>query len=120
MSYIDCIARASVWPGSLTGKLMAPWGTYNAHLAAYPAFPGRGFARALVEGLGLEFNGLHDADRAITDALAECCDALARLNTVLIQISIGTCGVHLLGYFRQRVVEGEVGSSTMRTRVNPI
>ncbi|MGA8053381.1 MAG: adenylosuccinate lyase [Burkholderiales bacterium] len=114
-----CRARERLAGVAVTGKLNGAVGNYNAHLAAYPAVSWEGLARALVEGLGLEFNA-YTTQIEPHDALAECCDALARLNTVLIDLDRDVWGYICLGYFRQRVVEGEVGSSTMPHKVNPI
>jgi len=112
-------ARAQLAAVRLTGKANGAVGSYNAHLAAYPQVDWEAFARRFVESLGLEFNP-YTVQIEPHDALAEACDALARLNTILIDLDRDLWGYISLGYFRQRVVAGEVGSSTMPHKVNPI
>ena len=112
-------ARAALAAVSLTGKANGAVGNYNAHLVAYPQVDWQGFARRLVESLGLEFNP-YTVQIEPHDALAEAFDALARLNTVLIDLDRDVWGYISLGYFRQKPVAGEVGSSTMPHKVNPI
>jgi adenylosuccinate lyase len=104
---------------SLTGKINGAVGNYNAHLAAYPALDWEEFARRFVEALGLEFNP-YTTQIEPHDALAELFDACARANTILIDLDRDIWGYVSLGYFKQRVVAGEVGSSTMPHKVNPI
>jgi adenylosuccinate lyase len=103
----------------LAGKANGAVGNYNAHLAAYPQVGWEGLARRFVESLGLEFNP-YTVQIEPHDRLAELCDALARVNTILIDLDRDLWGYISLGYFRQRVVAGEVGSSTMPHKVNPI
>ena len=112
-------ARARIAAVSLMGKINGAVGNYNAHLAAYPAFDWEGFARSFVEALGLEFNP-YTTQIESHDALAELFDACARANTILIDLDRDVWGYVSLGYFKQRVVAGEVGSSTMPHKVNPI
>jgi adenylosuccinate lyase len=112
-------ARSRIAGVSLTGKINGAVGNYNAHLAAYPAFDWEGFARKFVEALHLEFNP-YTTQIEPHDALAELFDACARANTVLIDLDRDIWGYVSLGYFKQRVVAGEVGSSTMPHKVNPI
>ena len=112
-------ARARLAGVALTGKINGAVGNYNAHLAAYPEVDWEGFARRFVESLGLEFNP-YTIQIEPHDSLAECFDALARLNTVLVDLDRDVWGYISLGYFKQRVVAGEVGSSTMPHKVNPI
>ena len=112
-------ARARIAAVSLTGKINGAVGNYNAHLAAYPAFDWEGFARKFVEALRLEFNP-YTTQIEPHDALAELFDACARANTILIDLDRDIWGYVSLGYFKQRVVAGEVGSSTMPHKVNPI
>jgi adenylosuccinate lyase len=112
-------ARSRIAGVSLTGKINGAVGNYNAHLAAYPALDWEGFARKFVEALRLEFNP-YTTQIEPHDALAELFDACARANTVLIDLDRDIWGYVSLGYFRQRVVAGEVGSSTMPHKVNPI
>jgi len=112
-------ARARIAAVSLTGKINGAVGNYNAHLVAYPAFDWEGFARNFVEALQLEFNS-YTTQIEPHDALAELFDACARANTVLIDLDRDIWGYVSLGYFKQRVIAGEVGSSTMPHKVNPI
>ncbi|MFO1361754.1 MAG: adenylosuccinate lyase [Burkholderiales bacterium] len=112
-------ARARLAAVRLTGKANGAVGNYNAHLAAYPQVDWEAFARRFVESLGLEFNP-YTTQIEPHDALAEAFDALARLNTVLVDLDRDVWGYIALGYFRQKVVAGEVGSSTMPHKVNPI
>jgi adenylosuccinate lyase len=103
----------------LTGKFNGAVGNYNAHLAAYPAVDWEKLARGLVEGFGLEFNP-YTIQIEPHDSIAELLDACARVNTVLIDLDRDAWGYISLGYFRQKVRKGEVGSSTMPHKVNPI
>jgi adenylosuccinate lyase len=112
-------ARSRIAGVSLSGKINGAVGNYNAHLAAYPTFDWEGFARRFVEALRLEFNP-YTTQIEPHDALAELFDACARANTVLIDLDRDIWGYVSLGYFRQSVVAGEVGSSTMPHKVNPI
>ncbi len=112
-------ARGALAAVKLTGKANGAVGNYNAHLAAYPQVDWQGLARRFVESLGLEFNP-YTVQIEPHDALAEAFDALARLNTVLVDLDRDVWGYVSLGYFRQRPVAGEVGSSTMPHKVNPI
>jgi len=112
-------ARARIAAVALTGKINGAVGNYNAHLAAYPEVDWEGFARGFVEALGLEFNP-YTTQIEPHDALAELFDACARANTILIDLDRDVWGYVSLGYFKQKVVAGEVGSSTMPHKVNPI
>ena len=112
-------ARAGVAAVRLLGKINGAVGNYNAHLAAYPAFDWEGFARRFVESLGLDFNP-YTIQIEPHDSVAELFDAVARTNTVLLDLDRDLWGYVSLGYFRQTVKEGEVGSSTMPHKVNPI
>jgi adenylosuccinate lyase len=103
----------------LTGKFNGAVGNYNAHLAAYPGVDWEKLARGLVEGFGLEFNP-YTIQIEPHDSLAELFDACARVNTVLIDLDRDAWGYIALGYFRQKVKKGEVGSSVMPHKVNPI
>jgi adenylosuccinate lyase len=111
--------RAGLAGVKLTGKANGAVGGYNAHLAAYPNVDWEAFARRFVESFGLQFNA-YTTQIEPHDALAEACDALARVNTVLVDLDRDLWGYVSLGYFRQRAVAGEVGSSTMPHKVNPI
>jgi len=104
---------------ALLGKINGAVGNYNAHLSAYPEFDWEGFARRFVEGLGLTFNP-YTIQIEPHDAMAELYDACARINTVLIDLDRDVWGYISLGYFKQKLKEGEVGSSTMPHKVNPI
>jgi adenylosuccinate lyase len=112
-------ARTALASVKLTGKANGAVGNYNAHLAAYPQVDWQGLARRFVESLGLEFNP-STVQIEPHDALAEAFDAVARLNTVLVDLDRDLWGYISLGYFRQKPVAGEVGSSTMPHKVNPI
>ena len=103
----------------LLGKINGAVGNYNAHLAAYPNVDWEKFARAFVEKLGLEFNP-YTIQIEPHDAVAELFDTFARVNTILIDLDRDAWGYISLGYFRQKLKAGEVGSSTMPHKVNPI
>jgi len=101
-------------------KMNGAVGNYNAHLAAYPDVDWEGFSRKVVEErLGLAFNS-HTIQIEPHDWMAELFDALARVNTILIDFNRDIWGYISLGYFGQRVNAGEIGSSTMPHKVNPI
>jgi adenylosuccinate lyase len=101
-------------------KMNGAVGNYNAHLAAYPAFDWEAMSRRVVEQqLGLAFNA-YTIQIEPHDWMAELFDAVARANTILIDWSRDVWGYISLGYFRQRLRAGEVGSSTMPHKVNPI
>jgi adenylosuccinate lyase len=104
---------------ALSGKMNGAVGNYNAHLAAYPNVDWQRIARNFVEQLGLSFNP-YTIQIEPHDSLAELCDALAHVNTVLIDLDRDIWGYVSLGYFKQKLVAGEVGSSTMPHKVNPI
>ena len=112
-------AREAVASVVLLGKMNGAVGNYNAHLAAYPEFDWEEFARRFVEGLGLAFNP-YTIQIEPHDYMAELFDALARVNTILIDFNRDVWGYIALGYFRQKTKAGEVGSSTMPHKVNPI
>jgi adenylosuccinate lyase len=112
-------ARDRIAGVKLSGKFNGAVGNYNAHLAAYPAVDWEKLARGLVEGFGLEFNP-YTTQIEPHDSIAELFDACARANTVLIDLDRDAWGYISLGYFRQKVKKGEVGSSTMPHKVNPI
>jgi len=103
----------------ILGKANGAVGNYNAHLTAYPDVDWPGLARRLVESLGLQWNP-YTTQIEPHDWMAEYFDALARINTVLIDLSRDFWGYISVGCFRQKVVAGEVGSSTMPHKVNPI
>lgn len=103
----------------LLGKINGAVGNYNAHLVAYPEVDWEGLARRFVESLDLSFNP-YTIQIEPHDYLAEFFHALARFNTVLLDFNRDVWGYIALGYFRQKTVAGEVGSSTMPHKVNPI
>ncbi|MEY1661909.1 adenylosuccinate lyase [Isoalcanivorax beigongshangi] len=104
---------------ALLGKINGAVGNYNAHLAAYPDVKWARLAQDFVEGLGLEFNP-YTTQIEPHDCVAEYFHALMRFNTILLDFDRDVWGYISLGYFKQRAVEGEVGSSTMPHKVNPI
>ena len=110
---------AAVEAAPLLGKLNGAVGNYNAHVVAYPDVDWQGLAARVVAGLGLEFNA-YTTQIEPHDAMASLFDAFARVNTILIDLDRDVWGYVSLGYFRQCVKEGEVGSSTMPHKVNPI
>ena len=103
----------------ILGKANGAVGNYNAHLSAYPDVDWPALSRRLVEGLGLHWNP-YTTQIEPHDWMAEYCDALSRANTVLIGLCRDFWGYISVGCFRQKVVAGEVGSSTMPHKVNPI
>ncbi len=104
----------------LLAKMNGAVGNFNAHLAAYPNVDWETFSKSVVENkLGLAFNP-YTIQIEPHDYMAELFDAIARLNTVLIDFSRDVWGYISWGYFKQRTKEGEVGSSTMPHKVNPI
>jgi len=103
----------------LLGKINGAVGNYNAHLSAYPEIDWPAHAQRFVEGLGLVWNP-HTTQIESHDYMAELFDAIAGFNTVLIGLCRDLWGYISLGYFRQKTVAGEVGSSTMPHKVNPI
>ena len=103
----------------IKGKMNGAVGNYNAHVIAYPDVEWEKLAARTVASLGLEFSP-YTTQIEPHDGIAEYCDALARANTVLIDFDRDVWGYISLGYFRQRMREGEVGSSTMPHKVNPI
>ena len=103
----------------ILGKINGAVGNYNAHLAAYPDVDWPAVARDFIASLGLGFNP-YTTQIEPHDWIAEYCHALLRCNTVLLDLCRDVWGYVSLGYFRQRPVAGEVGSSTMPHKVNPI
>jgi adenylosuccinate lyase len=103
----------------LPGKINGAVGNFNAHVVAYPDIDWEALARRIVGALGLEFNA-YTTQIEPHDGLAALFDALARINTIIIDLDRDVWGYVSLGYFRQKVKEGEVGSSTMPHKVNPI
>jgi len=103
----------------IKGKMNGAVGNYNAHVIAYPDVDWEAVAVKTVNGLGLEFNP-YTTQIEPHDGIAEYCDVLARVNTILMDFDRDVWGYVSLGYFHQRMREGEVGSSTMPHKVNPI
>jgi adenylosuccinate lyase len=113
-------ARERIAGVQLLAKMNGAVGNYNAHLAAYPGFDWEAFSRRVVEGqLGLTFNP-YTIQIEPHDYMAELFDAVTRTNTILIDWSRDVWGYISLGYFKQRTKAGEIGSSTMPHKVNPI
>src|SRR5262245_20420175 len=104
---------------AIAGKINGAVGNFNAHLVAYPQVDWSKLAQRFVESLGLVWNP-YTTQIEPHDWMAEYFDALARLDTVLIDLCRDLWGYISVGYFKQRVVAGEVGSSTMPHKVNPI
>jgi adenylosuccinate lyase len=104
---------------ALLGKFNGAVGNYNAHLAAYPTLDWESNARTFVSDLGLAWNP-YTTQIEPHDCIAEFCAALARFNTVLLDFDRDAWSYISIGYFRQRTTAGEVGSSTMPHKVNPI
>lgn len=103
----------------LLGKINGAVGNYNAHLSAYPDIDWETNAQQFIEGLGLSFNP-YTTQIEPHDYMAELFDALSRSNTILIDFARDIWGYISLGYFKQKTIAGEVGSSTMPHKVNPI
>lgn len=103
----------------MLGKINGAVGNFNAHLSAYPEFDWEAFAQKFVTGLGLTYNP-YTIQIEPHDYMAELYDALSRINTILIDLDRDIWGYISMGYFKQKVKEGEVGSSTMPHKVNPI
>lgn len=103
----------------ILGKINGAVGNFNAHFAAYPEVDWPGHGQSFVESLGIDWNP-YTTQIEPHDAMAELFHALLRINTVLIDFNRDVWGYISLGYFRQRAVKGEIGSSTMPHKVNPI
>ncbi len=111
--------RALLASVAIEGKINGAVGNYNAHVAAYPDVDWPLLSRRFVESLGLSWNG-YTTQIEPHDWIAEYCDALARIDTILIDLCRDVWGYISIGYFKQRAVAGEVGSSTMPHKINPI
>jgi len=111
--------RAGIERVAILGKMNGAVGNFNAHVAALPQVDWLEFSRTFVESLGLASNA-HTTQIEPHDWIAEYCHALMRTNTVLLDLARDMWSYISFGYFKQRVVEGEVGSSTMPHKVNPI
>ena len=112
-------ARGQIAEVALPGKINGAVGNYNAHLAAYPEVHWEALAQRFVERLGLTFNP-YTTQIEPHDGMAELFDAIARANTIAIDLNRDLWGYVSLGYFKQKVKAGEIGSSTMPHKVNPI
>ncbi|MFO1234845.1 MAG: adenylosuccinate lyase, partial [Rivihabitans pingtungensis] len=111
--------REQIAAQPLLGKINGAVGNFNAHLSAYPNVGWEGLATRFVEGLGLAWNP-YTIQIEPHDYMAELFQAMSRVNTILIDLDRDVWGYISLGYFKQKVKEGEVGSSTMPHKVNPI
>jgi adenylosuccinate lyase len=103
----------------LLGKINGAVGNYNAHLSAYPGVDWPDFAEKFITSLGLTFNP-YTTQIEPHDYMAELFDGMSRANTILIDYARDIWGYISLGYFKQKTIAGEVGSSTMPHKVNPI
>ncbi len=112
-------ARTRITAVPLLGKMNGAVGGYHAHAIAYPNFDWERFCGRFVQSLGLEFNP-YTTQIEPHDSYAELFDAYAAANAVLLDLDRDLWGYISLGYFRQRTIKGEVGSSTMPHKVNPI
>ena len=117
-------ASARIAEVKLLAKMNGAVGNYNAHLSAWPEFDWEAFSKKVIEspepqGLGLSFQP-YSIQIEPHDYMAELFDAIARANTILIDFSRDVWGYVSLGYFKQRLKAGEIGSSTMPHKVNPI
>mgnify|MGYP006138675375 FL=1 len=110
---------AQIESNEILGKMNGAVGNYNAHLSAYPGLDWQATAKEFVEGLGLSWNP-YTTQIEPHDYVAELFAAVCRFNTVLIDFDRDIWAYISLGYFKQRTVAGEVGSSTMPHKVNPI
>ncbi|HET8940438.1 MAG TPA: adenylosuccinate lyase [Rudaea sp.] len=111
--------RRQIAAVELTGKINGAVGNYNAHVIAYPDVNWPELSKQFVESLGLAWNA-YTTQIEPHDAIAELCDASRRMNTILIDLCRDVWGYVSLGYFRQALKPGEVGSSTMPHKINPI
>jgi adenylosuccinate lyase len=111
--------RKQIAEVEILGKINGAVGNYNAHLSAYPEINWQQFAQTFVESLDLSFNPLTTQIEP-HDYIAEVFDASARYNTIVIDFCRDIWSYISIGYFKQKVIAGEVGSSTMPHKVNPI
>ncbi|MGV8934469.1 MAG: adenylosuccinate lyase [Gallionellaceae bacterium] len=112
-------ARERIAAVEILGKINGAVGNYNAHLSAYPEVDWENFAKNFVEARGIGFNQ-YTIQIEPHDYMAELFDAFGRLNTILIDLNRDIWGYISMGFFKQKVIAGEVGSSTMPHKVNPI
>ena len=111
--------RQQIAEVKLMGKINGAVGNYNAHLVAYPEFDWHSFAGNFVQSLGIEWNAFTTQIEP-HDYIAELFDAIARFNTILLDFDRDVWGYIALGHFKQKTIAGEIGSSTMPHKVNPI
>ena len=111
--------RAQLAAIGIPGKINGAVGNFNAHAIAYPEIDWRAFSKRFIESLGLQWQA-YTTQIEPHDGVAEICDAQRRIDTILIDLARDVWGYISLGYFRQRLKAGEVGSSTMPHKVNPI
>jgi adenylosuccinate lyase len=111
--------RAGIERVGILGKMNGAVGNFNAHVVALPQVDWLEFSRTFVEALGIASNP-YTTQIEPHDWIAEYCHALMRANTVLLDLARDMWSYISLGYFKQRMIEGEVGSSTMPHKVNPI
>ena len=111
--------RAQLAATTILGKINGAVGNFNAHVIAYPEVDWRALSKQFVESLGLQWNE-YTTQIEPHDGIAELCDCARRINTILIDLARDVWGYISLGYFRQQLKAGEVGSSTMPHKVNPI
>lgn len=111
--------RQQISAVNMLGKINGAVGNYNAHLVAYPEFDWHTFAGEFVESLGIEWNAFTTQIEP-HDYIAELFDAIARFNTILLDFDRDVWGYIALGHFKQKTIAGEIGSSTMPHKVNPI
>ena len=111
--------RIQIAEVEILGKINGAVGNYNAHLSAYPNIDWQGFAKDFVESLGLDWNP-YTIQIEPHDYIAELFDGVSRFNTIIIDYCRDIWAYISIGYFKQKVIAGEVGSSTMPHKVNPI
>ena len=111
--------RAQLAAIEIPGKINGAVGNFNAHAIAYPGIDWRAFSKRFVESLGLQWQE-YTTQIEPHDGIAEICDAQRRIDTILIDLARDVWGYISLGYFKQRLKQGEVGSSTMPHKGNPI
>ncbi len=104
---------------AILGKINGAVGNYNAHLSAYPDIDWHAFSKSFVTSLGIEWNA-YTTQIEPHDYIAELYDAIARFNTIIIDFDRDVWGYIALGHFKQKTIAGEIGSSTMPHKVNPI
>jgi adenylosuccinate lyase len=111
--------RKQIAAVEMLGKINGAVGNYNAHMVAYPEFDWHQFAGDFVTSLGISWNA-YTTQIEPHDYIAELFDAIARFNTILLDFDRDVWGYIALGHFKQKTIAGEIGSSTMPHKVNPI